>query len=146
MFGGERAGAFVRVRAGELVSRTEAAGPWCVRRAQGGRRQGDCGDADPGWAQLGRRVVLEGTLLPFWAPCCAPSIWTPPTPVAAPGGHLSPLAQTQVLERGVCVCVSGLRLLLSAGQAVGGEQRGEEGVLAAPGGMWWKLQAPGGQI
>ena len=56
------------------------------------------------------------------------------------------LCQTQVLERGVCVCVSGLRLLLSAGQAVGGEQRGEEGVLAAPGGMWWKLQAPGGQI
>ena len=61
---------------------------------------------------------------------------------------MDPLAETQVLDWRVCVCVS---VCLGCGcccqQArLLEERRGEEGVLAAPGGMWWKLQAPGYQI
>lgn len=74
--------------------------------------------------------------------------WPPPTPVTAlvPG-------KTQVL--GWSVCVSGLlrlsavgcrcRLPLSAGQAVG-EKLEEEKVLATPGGMSWRPQAPDGLL
>lgn len=119
---------------GELVSRTEAARLWCVRRARGGRWEAG-GGGDPGLLWRTRRTaVLEGTFcssgpLPAWR--LPPSAW-------------SPCRETQVLDRSACVCLGCGGCRLSAGQAVGGEELGEGVALAAPGGMWWKLQARSG--
>ena len=96
-------------------------------------------------------VVLEGTFCSSGLPAMS----LPPGPLPP---HCLPLEGTWIplpkhrcwtgeRER-VCVCVC---VCLGCGcccqQArLSEERRGEEGVLAAPGGMWWKLPAPGYQI